>query len=84
MSRWADVDALTEVLEKKWRFTLTDEFANHEVWKALEEVLSIDIVFCRECKKHRTSSCPMFLALKITDADDFCSDAERRSECINL
>lgn len=38
------------------------------------------IVTCRECKKHGKNSCPMtFTYTVITDDNDYCSYAERRT-----
>jgi hypothetical protein len=41
----------------------------------------IDLVRCRECKKHGKNSCPMtFTYAVITDDNNYCSYGERRAD----
>lgn len=44
-----------------------------------EGISEIDLVRCRECKKHGKNSCPMtFTYAVITDDNNYCAYAERR------
>lgn len=83
MSRWIEVEPLISDLDKglggkDWDKVLTEAIIN--------DAPSIDICFCRECKRRYRSGyrgdeywvCD-FMDAKIKD-DDFCSYGERSSE----
>ena len=85
MSRYIDYDAIdyrNDRLHDK-----SEEFLNGVIYMAqrIEEAPSIDICFCKECKKWSDSDllethnrCDR--TLKLTKADDFCSYGEREGE----
>lgn len=44
-------------------------------------IQEIDIITCGECKKHGKNSCPMtFTYAVITDDNNYCTYAERRTD----
>ena len=55
-------------------------------WKSLGiKATDLDIVRCRECKKHGKNSCPMtFTYAVITDDNNYCTYAERRENDDNI
>ena len=85
MSRYIDADfeiahytSMTtnptpDVTEKDKRNSLV-------ILDALRMAKTIDIVRCRECKKHNTHRCHMAFDFVATNADDFCSYGEREGE----
>ena len=46
----------------------------------IEQLPTIEIVRCRECKHHDGIRCFRWNSTIITGFDDFCSNGERRSE----
>lgn len=92
MSRYIDADAFNKDLQKRWNINSDHDFADKEVWRALEDAPSIDIVRCGECKKaHLTAdgTCKYCEEWKDNDgdyievyhnADDFCSYGERKDD----
>lgn len=80
MSRYIDYDALdyrNDRLHDK-----SEEFLNGVIYMAqrIEDVPSIDIVRCKECKFENTRKCPPHRMGLIHEADDFCSYGEAKEK----
>ena len=76
MSRYIEADAFNKDLQKRWNVNSDHDFADKEVWRALEDAPSIDICFCKDCK-HRFVCCRGKIP---TDDYGFCSDGERNAD----
>ena len=78
MSRYINADALTKEIKQD---IADDGLTERYVFYRINETPSIDIVKCEECKKHGKNSCPMtFTYAVITDNNNYCSYAERRTD----
>ena len=55
---------------------------NHRIWKEINELPSAqpEIVRCKDCKHHDGIRCFRWNSTIITKFDDFCSNAERRTD----
>ena len=82
MGRLIDADAVKNIIRSG---VSTDTEADQEyVCERIDEAPSIEIVRCRECKRHGASlndGCVYCTQLMWTmNADDFCSYGEREGE----
>ena len=73
MSKWIDAEWLAEELGD-----VNMDIYTNEVKEYINDAPSIEIVRCKECKKHNTHRCHMAFDLVATNDDDFCSYGERR------
>lgn len=90
MSKWIDYDAIDYRNDKM--HNKSSDFIDGVIYMAqrIEEVPSIDIVRCSECKLNETDDCPMVYYTPLEDGnietrwwnrpDDFCSWGEREGE----
>lgn len=86
--RLIDADALEKDLARRWDENDDADFSHREVWRALRDAPTIDavpVVRCKDCRwwtewsNGGIGSCSRFALDWIgTDADDFCSFAERK------
>ena len=81
--RLIDADALTNDIIRRWNTNDDTDFANKEVWKALEEAPTIDavpVVRCKDCKWFNRFGCAVEI-VDFTDRpteNDYCSFGERK------
>ncbi len=94
MSRYIDADALHETLmtKQKWVVRCGDKhnegYTYDQVHFAVDDAPSIDICFCRECKKANTEDCSLSYwdddwgVWRIGYKGDewYCADGEREGE----
>ena len=83
MGKWIDADALIDKLMNAIECGRRVDMPTQELEAVLSDVRnapSIDIVFCKECKKHNTHRCHMAFDLVANNDDDFCSYGEREGE----
>lgn len=81
--RLIDADALETDLVRRWNTNDDTDFANKEVWKALEEAPTIDavpVVRCKDCKwrNWETNGCDRNPCVEPWFENDFCSYGERK------
>lgn len=82
MGAYIDRDELLEVYANTNDLDISDYDVKVAVIRQnILDMPTIDIVRCGECKKHGKNSCPMtFTYAVITDDNNYCTYAERRSE----
>ena len=78
MTRYIDADALEKDLAKRWEISYDQEFGDKEVWNALKEAPTADVVEavrCGECKYMQTDGkCDAFADFSIRPSvSDYCS-----------
>lgn len=80
-----DADVLTNDIERRWNTNDDMDFANKEVWKALEEAPTIDavqVIRCKDCKWFNRFGCAVEI-VDFTDKpaeNDYCSFGERKDD----
>ena len=86
--RLIDADALTNDIIRRWNTNDDTDFANKEVWKALEEAPTIDavpVVRCKNCKhRYITGSTTHYYVCDFMDAEyndnGYCHHGEREDD----
>lgn len=75
MNKWIKYDDVVALLKAHAQDGDNLTLISDETAEALENIPSIDMTYCKECKHWRSSS-DAYLS-PITKADDFCSYGER-------
>ena len=87
MSRYIDAEKFEKDLDKRWNVSDDSDFCNKEVWRAIKEAPSADVVEvvrCKDCKYYEHEMPGMVYCPNLvggwTPLDYFCALGERRDD----